>query len=176
MAEQQPLESILSSSTKIATGSPNRQIALERELTQLTRINSTIANLIETVKFTNSNIAKINESGNNTHTLLDQWIRILSQTNFTHDIINDPNWNGVEDQQDDDTVERELAQKSALEQQLLNDLSKLESENSDLAKRIENRENEKELINQRKNEMLNRRKRELGLYNVNSKDSGKRRK
>ncbi|ABN68000.1 predicted protein [Scheffersomyces stipitis CBS 6054] len=156
------------------TGS-TRQVALERELAQLIRINSTVANLIETIKYTHSNIAKINESGNSTHTLLDQWVRILSQTNFTHDIINDRTWNGKEDQEleeeDDD-----LAQKEILEQQLLNQLSKLEAENSELSTKIETKEQEHEQARQRRNDILVQRKRELGLYTVSGRDATKRRR
>ncbi|ODV78996.1 uncharacterized protein CANTADRAFT_21778 [Suhomyces tanzawaensis NRRL Y-17324] len=138
------------------TSGPSSNIhttALERELAQLERINSTISRLISTIRTTHTNIDSMNESSNNTHILLDQWIRILSQTNFTHEIIND-GWNG-------ETADVEgLAE---LEKSLLEELASLEDENGALRRKIDEKEKERQETESKQEEIATRRRRELGL-------------
>lgn len=146
--------------------STGRQFALERELAQLTRINSTVANLIQTIKFTNTSVDKMNDSSNNTHILLDQWIRILSQTNYTNSIIDNRNWHGiesnkeVEDENNEDGYELRLR----YERDLLEQLKDVEGDNAKLRDRIEKRDDERTKIEKRSKEIGDRRRRELGLY------------
>lgn len=146
--------------------STGRQLALERELAQLTRINSTVANLIQTIKFTNTSVDKMNDSSNNTHILLDQWIRILSQTNYTNSIIDNRNWHGiesnkeVEDENNEDGYELRLR----YERDLLEQLKDVEGDNAKLRDRIEKRDDERTKIEKRSKEIGDRRRRELGLY------------
>lgn len=146
--------------------STGRQFALERELAQLTRINSTVANLIQTIKFTNTSVDKMNDSSNNTHILLDQWIRILSQTNYTNSIIDNRNWHGiesnkeVEDENNEDGYELRLR----YERDLLEQLKDIEGDNAKLRDRIEKRDDERTKIEKRSKEIGDRRRRELGLY------------
>ncbi|KAK6463617.1 DASH complex subunit Duo1-domain-containing protein [Scheffersomyces coipomensis] len=155
--------------------STSRQLALERELAQLNRINSTIANLIQTIKFTNNNINKLNDASESTHTLLDQWIRILSQTNFTHDVINDKVWKGVtpkgdtegidgeDDDGDDDEEDDDFDDKLQLEQELLKQLQSFDAENDKLEQRIESKDYERSNQLNRDTDLNNKRRRELGL-------------
>lgn len=152
-------------STGPSTGSTGRQFALERELAQLTRINSTVANLIQTIKFTNTSVDKMNDSSNNTHILLDQWIRILSQTNYTNSIIENRNWHGIEsnkevEDESDDGYELRLR----YERDLLEQLREVEDDNAKLRDRIEKRDEERNKIERRSKEIGDRRRRELGLY------------
>lgn len=146
--------------------STGRQFALERELAQLTRINSTVANLIQTIKFTNTSVDKMNDSSNNTHILLDQWIRILSQTNYTNSIIDNRNWHGiesnkeVEDENNEDGYELRLR----YERDLLEQLKDVEGDNAKLRDQIEKRDDERTKIEKRSKEIGDRRRRELGLY------------
>ena len=146
--------------------STGRQFALERELAQLTRINSTVANLIQTIKFTNTSVDKMNDSSNNTHILLDQWIRILSQTNYTNSIIDNRNWHGiesnkeVEDENNEDGYELRLR----YERDLIEQLKDVEGDNAKLRDRIEKRDDERTKIEKRSKEIGDRRRRELGLY------------
>ncbi|KAK6199413.1 DASH complex subunit Duo1-domain-containing protein [Scheffersomyces amazonensis] len=159
-----------SSRSQSTSSTTNRQLALERELAQLNRINSTMANLIQTIKFTNGNIAKLNDASGSTHVLLDQWIRILSQTNFTHDVINDKVWKGnrIGDNEEEEIGEGEdesddYEEKIELEQQLLREYESLEAENEQLTKRIESRDNDRSSQHHRDSEAVNKRRRELGL-------------
>lgn len=136
----------------------SRQAALERELEQLVKINSTVSNLISTIRLTRSNISRMNNSNNNTHDLLDQWIRILSQTNFTHEMINDSSWNGVESNK-----MAEVDETDDSEERLEQELERIQSENKLLQLKIDQKTAEREARESRANEVLNRRRKELGL-------------
>lgn len=141
--------------------SSKRQIALEKELQQLTAINESVATMIETIRSTQTNIMKTQESTENTDKLLNQWIRILSQTNFTNEILQNPHWNGSTEI-DDSEIEIKLNE----EQELINDLNELINENSELSKRIELKEQKAKLDENRRREVINRRHKELGLRSV----------
>lgn len=111
--------------------SSKHQIALERELQQLTAINSTIDNLIATVKTTQKNILKAKESTDNSGKLLEEWIKILSQTTFTNKVFSDPDWKGLMDDSKD-----AYSVKVAKEEALLQELKLLNSENAALEARV----------------------------------------
>lgn len=141
--------------------SSKRQIALEKELQQLTAINQTVVTMIETIRSTQTNIMKTQESTGNTDKLLNQWIRILSQTNFTNEILQNPHWNGSTEI-DDEEIELKLNE----EQELTNDLNELINENNELSKNIDIKEQKEKMDEQRRRELLNRRHKELGLRSV----------
>lgn len=138
--------------------SSKRQIALEKELQQLTAINASVATMIEAIRSTQTNIMKTQESTENTDKLLNQWIRILSQTNFTNEILQNPHWNGSTEI-DDEEIELKLTE----EQELINDLNELINENSELSKTIEQKEQKEKLDENRRRELISRRHKELGL-------------
>lgn len=138
--------------------SSQRQLALEKELKQLKSINETVAIMIDTIKSTQTNILKTQESTGNTEKLLNQWIRILSQTNFTNDILQNPRWNGSGDI-DDDEIEMKLLE----EQELANELDELINENSELSKKIDLKEQMERVDEQRRRELANKRHKELGI-------------
>ncbi|KAH3672385.1 hypothetical protein WICMUC_004221 [Wickerhamomyces mucosus] len=72
-----------------------RQIALEKELTELETINSTIENIIESIEVTEDNFNRIINTSQSTNKLLDIWIKILSQTSHTNSILSDVKWKGL---------------------------------------------------------------------------------
>ncbi|CUM52786.1 uncharacterized protein AC631_03037 [Debaryomyces fabryi] len=144
--------------------SSKRQIALEKELQQLTAINTSVATMIEAIRSTQTNIMKTQESTENTDKLLNQWIRILSQTNFTNEILQNPHWNGSTEI-DDEEIEIKLNE----EQELINDLNELINENSELSKTIEQKEQKEKLDENRRRELISRRHKELGLRSVPKK-------
>lgn len=154
-----------------ASSSNNRQLALERELSQLSKINDTVSNLIDAIKTTSSNIQQTNRATQNTKTLLNQWIRILSQANFTNEIINDDNWNGKNISVTEDEIEYKLN----LEKQLDETYRKLIMENEELSRKIESKENEKTRTEIRGREMSARRMNELGLSHVRGSRRGRAR-
>ncbi|EGV61480.1 hypothetical protein PSN45_000148 [Yamadazyma tenuis] len=106
----------------------SKQVALERELAQLTQINSVVGKLVSTIQTANSDIHKVHGSINNTNELLFKWVQILSQTTYTKDIISNSNWNG-----EDIDLDKKLTEEAELKRQL----NELERENEQLADRLE---------------------------------------
>lgn len=141
--------------------SSTRQLALERELEQLININSVVGSLIDTIRVTQRNIVRTNEATQSTDKLLDQWIRILSQAKFTREVLQNVNWDGSPESEDDN-VDLKLQE----EQSLLNELNQLTQENKLLSdKLLEKHENER-MEEQKRKDILNKRHRELGLRSV----------
>lgn len=149
-----------------------RQLALEKELAQLTNVNSTIDSLLESIQKSQININKTKQSTDHTSKLLEDWIRILSQTEFTNQILNNPKWDGKfskmkenneNDENDDYDEEIEITNKFNQEQKLINELNNLENENNQLLDEIELKEEQDRLSQAKLNELQNKRKRELGL-------------
>lgn len=106
----------------------SKQVALERELAQLTHINEVIGKLITSIDSTNKGINEVNDSITNTNALMSKWIQILSQTSYTRDIINNSTWNGEE---------MNLQDKYAKQEELQRQLEALERENSHLERQLE---------------------------------------
>lgn len=120
----------------------SRQIALERELEQLTQINKVIGDVITTISKTGDNIGTANESIENTNQLLNQWIRILSQANYTKDIINNGSWQG---ENENDNIESKLQH----EQELIEQVNELMKEQRQLQTKITNKQNDRRRIKKR---------------------------
>lgn len=90
-------------STKEQTylSSTNRTKALEHELDQLEQINSTIDNVIQSMDATASHVDVVLSTTGSTNKLLDLWIKILSQTSYTTELLNEKNWKGVTHQEEE---------------------------------------------------------------------------
>lgn len=144
------------------SNSSDTQLALEKELEQVKRINQVVGRLINTIQVTGTNIQKTNEASQNTSILLNQWIRILSQTNFTNEIINNEVWNGKNIDITEDEIEEKLQAESKLEEEL----RALNKENETLNRKIEIKESEKKQAESKRNELINKRRNELGLGNT----------
>lgn len=142
-----------------------RQLALEKELKQLELINSTVSSLLSTIQTTKVNIQKTNQTTENTDKLLDKWIKILSQTHFTQNIILKPHWTGISG-----TSDEELNKKIAEENQLIKDLEELENENQRLEERLISKESQEQQDAQRRRDLLGKRQRELGLRNLGNRN------
>lgn len=102
----------------------SRQVALERELEQLTHINGVVAKLIATIDTTHTDINANNDTIDHTNRLLNQWIRILSQTNYTKDLIHKLNQSPY-----NEDVEKEIGEKRARVGELQRRLGELRREN-----------------------------------------------
>ncbi|ODQ79047.1 hypothetical protein BABINDRAFT_28300, partial [Babjeviella inositovora NRRL Y-12698] len=72
----------------------SKQLALERELEQLTAVNSTMSSVLESIGSTKSNLTTLLQATNQTNSLLELWIKILNQANFNQELINDTTWQG----------------------------------------------------------------------------------
>ena len=156
-----------SSKVKIST---SREVALEQELSQITNINIVLEQFLHTIEKVNGDLNQINNGATNTMILMNKWTDIMSQADFTLDVINNSGWipndeydnefgEGQQQQQDDNEDEEEIEAK----------LRALEQENLEISKKIENQAKEKNAKMNRAREIDSKRKRELGLFNVRKK-------
>lgn len=109
-----------------------RQRLLKRELAQLTEINGVMDHLIDSIKTTQVNVHKSEVATDHTASLLEKWIRILSQTSFTSEVLRNPKWDGNPEEINDDELDAKLNQ----EQALLDELARLDAENAALHARL----------------------------------------
>lgn len=166
-----PVTPQTNSSSKV-TGSTSREVALEQELSQITNINAVLEQFLQTIEKVNGDLNQINNGATNTMILMNKWTDIMSQADFTLDVINNSGWipndeydnefgEGQQQQQDDNEDEEEIEAK----------LRALEQENLEISKKIENQAKEKNAKMNRAREIDSKRKRELGLFNVRKKAS-----
>lgn len=166
-----PVTPQTNSSSKV-TVSTSREVALEQELSQITNINAVLEQFLQTIEKVNGDLNQINNGATNTMILMNKWTDIMSQADFTLDVINNSGWipndeydnefgEGRQQQQDDNEDEEEIEAK----------LRALEQENLEISKKIENQAKEKNAKMNRAREIDSKRKRELGLFNVRKKAS-----
>lgn len=164
-----PVTPQTNSSSKV-TVSTSREVALEQELSQITNINAVLEQFLQTIEKVNGDLNQINNGATNTMILMNKWTDIMSQADFTLDVINNSGWipndeydnefgEGQQQQQDDNEDEQEIEAK----------LRALEQENLEISKKIENQAKEKNAKMNRAREIDSKRKRELGLFNVRKK-------
>lgn len=166
-----PVTPQTNSSSKV-TVSTSREVALEQELSQITNINAVLEQFLQTIEKVNGDLNQINNGATNTMILMNKWTDIMSQADFTLDVINNSGWipndeydnefgEGQQQQQDDNEDKEEIEAK----------LRALEQENLEISKKIENQAKEKNAKMNRAREIDSKRKRELGLFNVRKKAS-----
>lgn len=108
----------------------SRQATLERELDQLNDLNNMADHLLETIKKTQQNIASSKSATDSTSALLENWIKILNQSKFVADLLEDPSWKGAVDVESSQGLDSEEAK-------LNSELQALEKENSILQRRLD---------------------------------------
>lgn len=108
----------------------SRQATLEKELLQLTDLNKMADLLLETINKTQQNIASSKSSTDSTSALLESWIKILNQSKFVSDLLEDPSWKGGVDIEASNGLDSEEAKLNA-------ELQALEKENSTLQRRLD---------------------------------------
>lgn len=111
----------------------SRQIALEKELEQVTNLNAMVDNLLTTIRKSQLNIATTKTATDSTSALLEDWIKILNQTRFASNALQDPRWEGPRDDDTDVNNDKDLAQEAQLEAEL----RALEDENAKLQGRLD---------------------------------------
>ncbi|EEQ38417.1 putative cytochrome B pre-mRNA-processing protein [Clavispora lusitaniae] len=116
----------------------SRQQTLERELEQVTNLNKTVDSLLETIRTTQQNIATTKSATDSTSALLEDWIRILNQTSFANNALQNPLWEGSKDED----IEEENLYVLQREKQLEAELKVLEQENQKLEARLSTLNNE----------------------------------
>lgn len=166
-----------SSKVKIST---SREVALEQELSQITNINTVLEQFLHTIEKVNGDLNQINNGATNTMILMNKWTDIMSQADFTLDVINNSGWI-PNDEYDNEFGERHQQQDEEEEEEEKDDnddddeeeieakLRALEQENLEISKKIESHAREKNAKMNRAREIDNKRKRELGLFNVRKK-------
>lgn len=110
----------------------SRQLALEKELQQVKSLNKTVDTLLETISNAQTNIADTKSATDSAGALLEDWIKILNQTAFVKNALQDSRWKG----QNEDQVEgadETAAQTADLEAEL----KTLEDQNKKLQSQID---------------------------------------
>ncbi|GAA5903169.1 DASH complex subunit DUO1 [Sporobolomyces salmoneus] len=69
---------------------------LRRERQELRGMNKVLRDVVTSLKITELNMNNLQNATNTSHELLDLYSRILSQAEHTKDLILDPDWNGLE--------------------------------------------------------------------------------
>ena len=64
----------------------------------MTNLNKTVDSLLETIRTTQQNIATTKSATDSTSALLEDWIRILNQTSFANNALQNPLWEGSKDE------------------------------------------------------------------------------
>lgn len=110
----------------------SRQLALEKELSQVKSLNRTIDILIESVASAKLNIAETKSATDSAGALLEDWIKILNQTAFVRNALQDARWKGLNE-------EAENGADEGLEQvaQLQAELEALEEQNTRLQSQLD---------------------------------------
>lgn len=70
---------------------------LEQELQHIQQLNATVDLLLTTARTTRDNILLLKGASVATSALIDDWIRILSQSLFTQMVLRDPHWKDDDD-------------------------------------------------------------------------------
>lgn len=166
-----PVTPQTNSSSKV-TVSTSREVALEQELSQITNINAVLEQFLQTIEKVNGDLNQINNGATNTMILMNKWTDIMSQADFTLDVINNSGWI-PNDEYDNEFGERQQQQQddNEDEEEIEAKLRALEQENLEISKKIENQAKEKNAKMNRAREIDSKRKRELGLFNVRKKAS-----
>lgn len=108
----------------------SRQEALDKELQQLKQINHIVGDIITSVRTTHENLGTTNESMENTNKLVDQWIRILSQADYTKEMLLNLDWQG------DDDINQKIDDKLEKEKELQQVIDNLVRENTQLTNKL----------------------------------------
>lgn len=120
----------------------SRNEQLLRELQQLQQINSVVANVNHMLHHTKANINTLNESTGITQHLLDKWVRILNQTNYNQQLIQEMNQQKVLDEElgVDSDEETDIDEKLQREKELIAQIEALKQKDEAIKDRIKRKE------------------------------------
>ncbi|KAF2096970.1 hypothetical protein NA57DRAFT_77220 [Rhizodiscina lignyota] len=88
-----------------------REATLRTELDSVRNINRVVEDMVSSLQKAKSNMSTVNNTVNQSTTLLQTWTRILSQTEHNQRLILNPNWQGAS--QDLADIENEERQRQA---------------------------------------------------------------
>ncbi|KAI5953074.1 hypothetical protein KGF57_004066 [Candida theae] len=163
-----------------------RESALAKELKQLRSINTKLTSMVTAIDSVKSNMAEFNNGTANALIMMNKWSDIIAQASFTHEMLNNTQWNPQEEEEEEEEEEgddngydsegRYLESQDTLSFQaqdknddaelelLSRKLMNYESENLALNKRLEKEVMAKQERRNTVDEIANKRRRELGLF------------
>ncbi|KAK9486708.1 DASH complex subunit Duo1-domain-containing protein [Lipomyces starkeyi] len=83
------------SASEIVDTELRREDRLRHELEQVRSVNASITAVLDSIRVAESNLEKVITTTTNVDSLLNLWMRILSQTEHTQRLIFDPKWEGA---------------------------------------------------------------------------------
>ncbi|KAI9724416.1 MAG: hypothetical protein M1812_000484 [Candelaria pacifica] len=96
------------------------EIALRRELEGVRNINEVIEGVISSLDRAKENMETVSRTVNSASTLLNTWIRILSQTEHNQRLILNPSWQGasqdVEDMENESVLKQQATERREAEE------------------------------------------------------------
>ena len=98
-----------------------REAALQRELEGLRSINTLLENVVGSLECAKGNMDVVSNTVSSASTLLNTWIRILSQTEHNQRLILNPSWGGatkdVQDMENDVILMQQQVERRAAEEE-----------------------------------------------------------
>ncbi|RAL63766.1 hypothetical protein DID88_003411 [Monilinia fructigena] len=99
----------------------SREAALQRELEGVRNINELIEGVLGSLDLAKGNMDTVSQTVTSASTLLNTWIRILSQTEHNQRLILNPNWRGasqdVADMENEQVLKAQAAERRAAEEE-----------------------------------------------------------
>ncbi|KAK9385061.1 DASH complex subunit Duo1-domain-containing protein [Lipomyces mesembrius] len=83
------------SASEIVETELRKEDRLRQELEQVRSVNASITAVLDSITVAESNLEKVVTTTTNVDSLLNLWMRILSQTEHTQRLIFDPKWEGA---------------------------------------------------------------------------------
>ncbi|KAI9644691.1 hypothetical protein NHQ30_006717 [Ciborinia camelliae] len=98
-----------------------REAALQKELEGVRNINELIEGVLGSLDLAKGNMDTVSQTVTSASTLLNTWIRILSQTEHNQRLILNPNWRGasqdVADMENEQVLKAQAAERRAAEEE-----------------------------------------------------------
>ncbi|KAG4418233.1 hypothetical protein IFR04_008591 [Cadophora malorum] len=98
-----------------------REATLQRELESVRSINEVIEGVVSSLETAKGNMDTVSRTVTSASTLLNTWIRILSQTEHNQRLILNPNWQGasqdVTDMENETVLKAQAAERRAAEEE-----------------------------------------------------------
>lgn len=93
----------------------SRDNALNQEISQVKKVNQVLETVNQSLDKSESNITAIEAAVHNANELLDVWVKIMSQTQKTRELLEDSQWHGLTS--DDELYQQRLARLQELAEQ-----------------------------------------------------------
>lgn len=112
-----------------------RDAALQKELESVRSINEVIEGVVSSLEAARGNMDTVSRTVTSASTLLNTWIRILSQTEHNQRLILNPNWQGasqdVVDMENEQVLKAQAAERRAAEEERRRDEARRKAEDEE---------------------------------------------